>query len=82
MQETRVRSLEKDDPLKKEMATRSSILAWEIPWTEKPDALQSMGVTKSRTRRSDQTTMFSLYATFISVCILLNYPYIFKCELF
>ena len=43
MQETWVRSLGLEDPLEKEMATRSSILAWEIPWTEEPGALQSMG---------------------------------------
>ena len=43
MQETRVRSLDQEDPLKKEMATRSSILAWRIPWTEEPGGLQSMG---------------------------------------
>ena len=41
-QETRVRSLGGEDPLEKEMATHSSILAWEIPWTEEPDGLQSM----------------------------------------
>ena len=43
MQETRVRSLSWDDPLEKEMATHSSILAWRIPWTEEPGRLQSMG---------------------------------------
>ena len=42
MQETRVRSLGWEDLLEKEMATHSSILAWEIPWTEEPDRLQSM----------------------------------------
>ena len=42
MQETRVRSLGLEDPLEKEMATHSSILAWEIPWTEEPGGLQSM----------------------------------------
>ena len=36
MQEIRVRSLVQEDPLEKEMATHSSILAWEIPWTEEP----------------------------------------------
>ena len=36
MQETRVRSLDWEDPLEKEMATHSSILAWKIPWTEEP----------------------------------------------
>ena len=43
MQETRVRSLGREDPLEKEMATHSSILAWEIPWTEEPGELQSIG---------------------------------------
>ena len=43
MQETWVRSLGGEDPLDKEMATHSSILAWRIPWTEEPDGLQSMG---------------------------------------
>ena len=43
MQETWVRSLDQEDPLEEEMATCSSILAWEIPWTEKPGGLQSMG---------------------------------------
>ena len=42
MQETRVPSLGQEDPLKKEMATRSSILAWKIPWTEEPGRLQPM----------------------------------------
>ena len=41
MQEMRVRSLGWEDPLEKEMATRSSILAWEIPWTEEAGGLQS-----------------------------------------
>ena len=43
MQETWVRSLGWEDPLDKEMATHSSILAWKIPWTEEPGRLQSMG---------------------------------------
>ena len=42
MQETQVRSLGQEDPLEKEMATHSSILAWGIPWTEEPGRLQSM----------------------------------------
>ena len=41
MQETQVQSLNQEDPLEKEMATYSSILAWRIPWTEKPDRLHS-----------------------------------------
>ena len=43
MRETWVRSLGRKDPLEKEMATHSSILAWRIPWTEEPGGLQSMG---------------------------------------
>ena len=39
--------------LEKEMATHSSILAWEIPWTEEPGKLQFMGLQKSQTRLSD-----------------------------
>ena len=41
MQETWVRSLNREDPLEKEMATHSSILAWRIPWTEEPGGLYS-----------------------------------------
>ena len=43
MQETQVLSLSQKDPLEEEMTTHSSILAWEIPQTEKPGGLQSMG---------------------------------------
>ena len=43
MQEIRVRSLGREDPLEKEMATHSSTLAWKIPWMEEPGRLQSMG---------------------------------------
>ena len=43
MQETQVRSLSREDPLEKEMATHSSTLAWRIPWREQPGRLQSMG---------------------------------------
>ena len=46
MQETRVQSLGQEDPLEKEMATHSSILAWETPWTEEPGGLQTMGSQK------------------------------------
>ena len=49
MQETWVRSLGWEDPLEEGMTTHSSILAWEIPWTEDPGRVQSMGVANSRT---------------------------------
>ena len=57
MQETQVQSPGQEDLLEKEMATRSSILAWKIPWMEEPCRLQSMG-SQSRTRVSDFTFTF------------------------
>ena len=53
MQGTQVRSLGWEYPLEKEMATRFSILAWEILWTEEPGRLQSMGSQKSQTQLSN-----------------------------
>ena len=52
MQETWVQSLGREDPLKKEMAAHSNVLAWRIPWTEKPGRLQSME-SQSQTQLSD-----------------------------
>ena len=49
MQEAWVQSLGQEDPLEKEMAIHSSILAWRIPWTEEPGRLQSMGSQASDT---------------------------------
>ena len=49
MQETWVRSLGQEDPLEEDMATRSGILAWRIPWTEEPGGLTVHGVAKSQT---------------------------------
>ena len=61
MRETRVRSLGWEDPLEKEMATHSSILAWRIPWIEELGGLHIVhGVTKSWTRLSDFTFTISL----------------------
>ena len=57
MRETQDQSLSWEDPLEVGMATHSSILTWEIPWTEEPGGLQSMGSQKSQTQlSSDQTT--------------------------
>ena len=53
MQETQVSSLGWEDPLKKEMSTDSTVLAWEIPWTEGPGGLQSMESQKSQTQLSN-----------------------------
>ena len=48
MQEVQVQSLDQGDPLEKGMSTHSRILAWEIPWTEEPGGLQSMGSQRVR----------------------------------
>jgi len=46
MEQTRIPSLGREDPLQEEMATHSSILAWRIPWREEPDGLQSIGLPR------------------------------------
>ena len=74
MQETRVWSLGREDPLEKEMATHSNIFAWRIPWTEEPGGLQSMGsqrlehdwATITFTRRKKDHLWFSLFTTCLS----------------
>ena len=48
MQETQVLSLEQEDPLEKEMATHSTIIAYKVPWTEELDGLWSMGLQRVR----------------------------------
>ena len=48
MRETWIQSLGQEDLLEKEMATHSSVLAWKIPWTEKPGGLQAMGSQRVR----------------------------------
>ena len=53
IQETQVRSLGQEDPLEKEMAIHSRILAWRILWTEEPGGLQSTWSQKNQTRLSD-----------------------------
>ena len=52
MQETQFQTLGQEDPLEKEMASYSSILAWEIQWAEEPGGLQSLGL-QSQTQLSD-----------------------------
>ena len=73
MWETQVPSLGWEDPLEKEMATHSSILAWRIPWTEEPGRLPVHGVAKSWTQLSNFTftflyTFLHLKAKFDTVC--------------
>ena len=59
-QEMRVQSLGQEDPLKEEMATHFSILAWKIPWTEEPGGLQSMGCKESDTTEQSRSTQTSV----------------------
>ena len=47
-QETQVQSLGGEDPMKEELATHSSILAWRIPWTDEPGGLQPVGLQRLR----------------------------------
>jgi len=73
IQETRVRSLGREEPLEKEMATHSRILAWRIPWTENPMDRKAWwatvhGVAKSRTRLSDFTHL--IYKFMESICCM------------
>ena len=78
MKETQVRSLSQEDPLEKEMATHSSILGWEIPWTEEPGRVQSMG---SQTVGHDSATKQerpSLHAfTWSFLCVHLGPNFLF-----
>ena len=61
-QGTRVQSLGQEDPLEKEMATHSSILAWKkIPWREEPDGLQSMGTQRVRHNLAIEHAAFYVY---------------------
>ena len=64
VQETWIQSLSQEDPLEKEVATHSSILAWELPRTEEPGGLQSMGLEESWTQVSCE------HALYISPCAL------------
>ena len=60
VQDTQVRSLCWEDALEKEMATHSSILAWETPWTEEPGRLQSIGSQRVRYEWATNTFIFIL----------------------
>ena len=56
-----VQSLGQDDPLETEMATRSNILAWKIPWTEEPSRLQSMALQDLATKPPEESVGCSLW---------------------
>ena len=72
MQNTRVQSLGQEDPLEKEMATHSSMLAWRIPWTEEPGGLQSMG-SQSQTGLSHYNQQPSLFHCMTLPCEEMQY---------
>ena len=61
VQETQVRSLGREDPLEKDMATNSSILAWRIPWTEEPGGLQSTGSQRVGCDTMTNTSQFHFH---------------------
>ena len=63
MQKTQVRSLDQEDPLEKEMATRSSVLAWRTPGTGEPGGLPSMGGTELDTTEGTQQQPQQCHAT-------------------
>ena len=67
MQERQIPSLDWENPLEKELATYSSILAWEITWTEEPGGLQSMGLQRVRhdlaTKTRQETTDSYFHST-------------------
>ena len=84
MQETRVQSLSQEDPLEKDMATHSSILAWRIPWREEPSGLHSRGSQSVRRDWSNlaHTQPFKLlpsssikYFSFLLTLIFLLFSY-------
>ena len=58
-QEMQLQSLGQEDPLEKEMATYSSILAWEILWTEKPGWLQSMGLPRVEQKKGEELMLLN-----------------------
>ena len=68
MQETWVQSLNREDPLEKEMAIHSSILAWEIPWTEELGGLQSIGWQRIGHDLVTKQQQYLLWRTVFSIC--------------
>ena len=79
-QETQVRFLGQEDPLEKAVATHSSILAWRIPWTDKPGGLQSVGSQSNRTEQLNNNNKvryilvlyFLVHITFYNLLVCWN----------
>ena len=74
MQETQVQSLGWKDPLEKEMATHSSILAWKIPWTEEPGRLQPWGHKELDTTEQLTQTSLLLFHIVVPLPVSINWP--------
>ena len=74
MQETSIQYQGGEDPLEKEIATHSSILDWEIPWTEEPGGLQSVGSQKESdtTRATKQQHSYTLPISLLKCCLSLK----------
>ena len=76
-----VQSLGWEDPLEKELATHSSILAWKIPWTEEPGGLQSMGLQESdMTERlyNNKVHIQIIFLFFVCGCPIVPAPFVLK----
>ena len=71
VQEMGVQPLGQGDPLEKEMATHCSILAWEIPWTEEPGRLPSLGSQIQARLSAQAQTIFTIFTEFITILLLL-----------
>ena len=69
-QEVQVRSLGQEDPLEKEMATHSSLLAWKMPWTEEPGRSQSMGIAKTRLAIQQQQIKDREIIKLLNLCLI------------
>ena len=79
MQATSVQSLNQEDPLEKEIATHSNILAWEIPWTEEPGGLQPMdsqkGQTQQATKQQQQLNTSNIICGRIGEMMILRFAF-------
>jgi len=81
MQETQVRSLGREDPLEKGMATHSNILFWRIPWTEEPGGPESMGLQTVRYNWSDLAWIHIKMSNAFPLTQWVHFLYIFKGQL-
>ena len=77
MQETRVRSLSQEDTLEEETATHSSMLAWEIPWSEEPDRLQSVGLQRVGRNKARTHTHITFRITKVNDHHSIHYHFIY-----